>query len=174
MKFSMFFIAEYANMVTASALMTTLFFGGWDIPFTQWDNNAHSLVSSLLTAAFFFVKILLFVFVFMWVRWTVPRFRYDQLMALGWKVMLPLSLVYIVAMAGAIVGLNYAGFVRGSWQFGAAMLALNIVFVVVVFVVLDRGRIVSPAYSRLDRRDLEKLRRAALDRARFTPAEAGD
>ena len=174
MKFSMFFIAEYANMVTASALMTTLFFGGWDIPFTQWDNNAHSLVASLLTAAFFFVKILLFVFVFMWVRWTVPRFRYDQLMALGWKVMLPLSLVYIVAMAGTIVGLNYAGFVRGSWQFGAALLALNIVFVVVVFVVLDRGRIVSPAYSRLDRRDLEKLRRATSDRARFTPAEAGD
>ena len=174
MKFSMFFIAEYANMVTASALMTTLFFGGWDIPFTQWDNNAHSLVASLLTAAFFFVKILLFVFVFMWVRWTVPRFRYDQLMALGWKVMLPLSLVYIVAMAGTIVGLNYAGFVRGSWQFGAALLALNIVFVVVVFVVLDRGRILSPAYSRLDRRNLEKLRRAALDRARFTPAEAGD
>ena len=120
------------------------------------------------------MKILLFVFVFMWVRWTVPRFRYDQLMALGWKVMLPLSLVYIVAMAGAIVGLNYAGFVRGSWQFGAALLALNIVLVVVVFVVLDRGRIVSPACSRLDRRNLEKLRRATSDRARFTPAESGD
>jgi NADH-quinone oxidoreductase subunit H len=174
MKFSMFFIAEYANMVTASALMSTLFFGGWDIPFTRWDNNAHSLVASLVTAAFFFVKILAFVFVFMWVRWTLPRFRYDQLMALGWKVLLPLSLVYILAMSGAIVGLGYAGYVRGSWQFGAALLALNIVFVVIVFFVLDRGRVVSPAYSRLDRRDLEKLRRAALDRARFSPAEAGD
>jgi NADH-quinone oxidoreductase subunit H len=174
MKFSMFFIAEYANMVTASALMTTLFFGGWDIPFTLWDNYAHSLVASLLTAVFFFVKILLFVFLFMWVRWTLPRFRYDQLMALGWKIMLPLALTYIVAMAGAIVGLNYAGYYRGSWQFGAALLLLNVIFVVVVFLILDRGRIVSPAYSRLDRRNLEKLRRAALDRARFTPAEAGD
>jgi NADH-quinone oxidoreductase subunit H len=174
MKFSMFFIAEYANMVTASALMSTLFFGGWDIPFTSWDNNAHSLLASLLTAAFFFVKILLFVFLFMWVRWTLPRFRYDQLMALGWKVMLPMALVYIMAMAGAIVGLGFAGYSRGSWQFGAALLVLNIICVIVVFLVLDRGRIVSPAYSRLDRRNLEKLRRAARDRARFTPAEAGD
>ncbi|HEY2376253.1 MAG TPA: NADH-quinone oxidoreductase subunit NuoH [Gemmatimonadaceae bacterium] len=174
MKFSMFFIAEYANMVTASALMTTLFFGGWDIPFTLWDNYAHSLVASLLTAAFFFVKILIFVFIFMWVRWTLPRFRYDQLMALGWKVLLPLALTYIVAMAGAIVGLNYGGYYRGSWQFGAALLALNILIVAIVFLILDRGRIVSPAYSRLDRRNLEKLRQAALDRARFHPAEAGD
>ena len=173
MKFSMFFIAEYANMVTASALMTTLFFGGWDIPFTRWDNDAHSLVASLATAVFFFVKILTFVFIFMWVRWTLPRFRYDQLMALGWKVLLPIILTYIIVMAGAIVGLNYAGYYRGSWVFGGTLLALNIVCVVIVFLVLDRGRIVSPAYSRLDRRNLEELRRAALDRARFHPAEAG-
>jgi NADH-quinone oxidoreductase subunit H len=174
MKFSMFFIAEYANMMTASALMATLFFGGWDIPFTTWDNNAHSLVASLLTTLFFFVKILTFVFVFMWVRWTLPRFRYDQLMALGWKFMLPLALTYIVAMAGTIVGLSYAGYSRGSWLFGGVLLALNIAFVVVLFLVIDRGRIVSPAYSRLDRRNLDKLRQAALDRTRFTPAEAGD
>jgi NADH-quinone oxidoreductase subunit H len=174
MKFSMFFIAEYANMVTASALMATLFFGGWDIPFTLWDNYAHSLVASLVTAAFFFVKILTFVFVFMWVRWTLPRFRYDQLMALGWKVLLPLALAYIVAMAGAIVALNYAGYYRGSWAFGGALLGLNILFVVIVFLILDRGRIVSPAYSRLDRRNLDKLRQAAADRTRYHPAEAGD
>ena len=174
MKFSMFFIAEYANMVTASALMSTLFFGGWDIPFTLWDNTAHSLVATLATFVWFWIKILFFVFVFMWVRWTLPRFRYDQLMALGWKVFLPLSLVYIVAMAGAIVGLEYAGYSRGAWQFGLALLVLNVIFVGLVFLVLDRGRIVSPAYSRLDRRNLEKLRRAAIDRSRFTPAEAGD
>jgi NADH-quinone oxidoreductase subunit H len=174
MKFSMFFIAEYANMVTASALMTTLFFGGWDIPFTLWDNNAHSLVASLATFVFFFMKILLFVFLFMWVRWTLPRFRYDQLMALGWKILLPLALTYIVVMAGTIVGLAYAGYTRGSWQFGGALLLLNVLCVILVFFVLDRGRIVSPAYSRLDRRNLEKLRKAALDRVRFSPAEAGD
>jgi NADH-quinone oxidoreductase subunit H len=174
MKFSMFFIAEYANMVTASALMVTLFFGGWDIPFTLWDNNAHSLMASLATFVFFIMKILFFVFVFMWVRWTLPRFRYDQLMALGWKVFLPLALVYIVAMAGAILGLSYAGYYRGSWQFGGGLLALNLIFVTLVFFILDRGRILSPAYSRLDRRNLKKLRQAALDRARFAPAEAGD
>jgi NADH-quinone oxidoreductase subunit H len=174
MKFSMFFIAEYANMVTASALMATLFFGGWDIPFTLWDNYAHSLAATLATFVWFWAKILFFVFVFMWVRWTLPRFRYDQLMALGWKVLLPMALVYIVAMAGAIVGLSYGGYARGSWQFGAALFVLNIICVAVVFLMLDRGRIVSPAYSRLDRRNLEKLRRAALDRTRFRPAEAGD
>ncbi len=174
MKFSLFFIAEYANMVTASALMTTLFFGGWDIPFTLWDNYAHSLAASIATFVVFMVKILLFVFLFMWVRWTLPRFRYDQLMSLGWKVMLPLALAYIVVMAGAILGLSYAGYVRGSWQFGATLLVLNIIVVALVFFILDRGRIVSPAYSRLDRRNLQKLRQAALDRARFSPAEAGD
>jgi NADH-quinone oxidoreductase subunit H len=174
MKFSMFFIAEYANMVTASALMVTLFFGGWDIPFTLWDNYAHSLGASIATFVVFMIKILLFVFLFMWVRWTLPRFRYDQLMALGWKVLLPLALAYIVLMAGAILGLSYAGYVRGSWQFGATLLVLNLIVVAVVFLILDRGRVISPAYSRLDRRNLQKLRQAALDRARFSPAEAGD
>jgi NADH-quinone oxidoreductase subunit H len=174
MKFSMFFIAEYANMVTASALMATLFFGGWDIPFTLWDNYAHSLAATLATFVFFLVKIMFFVFLYMWIRWTLPRFRYDQLMSLGWKVFLPLALGYIVVMAATILGLSYAGYIRGSWQFGATLLVLNIICLAIVFLILDRGRIVSPAYSRLDRRNLEKLRQAALDRARFTPAEAGD
>ena len=175
MKFSMFFIAEYANMVTASALLVTLFFGGWDIPFITWDNVwPHSGWKTLATTIFFFVKILFFVFLFMWVRWTLPRFRYDQLMALGWKILLPVMLAYIVIIAAALLILEYLGFPRGSWQFGAMLLALNIICVVVLFGVLDRGRIVSPAYSRLDRRNLEKLRRAARDRARFRPAEAGD
>jgi len=70
--------------------------------------------------------------------------------------------------------LSYAGYARGSWQFGATLLVLNIICLALVFLILDRGRIVSPAYSRLDRRNLEKLRHATLDRARFTPAEAGD
>jgi len=111
MKFSMFFIAEYANMVTASALMATLFFGGWDIPFTAWDNAApHTGLKTLLTTLLFFGKTLFFVFFYMWIRWTVPRFRYDQLMALGWKILLPISLAYIVIIAGAVVGLQIAGY----------------------------------------------------------------
>ncbi|HTI64885.1 MAG TPA: NADH-quinone oxidoreductase subunit NuoH [Gemmatimonadaceae bacterium] len=169
MKFSMFFIAEYANVMTASALMSTLFFGGWDLPFTLWDNVApHTLLKTLVTFAFIWAKILFFVFVFIWVRWTLPRFRYDQLMALGWKFMLPLILAYVVVVAGATLVLDAIGFHPASWQFSVIMLALNIVLVVILFGVVDRGRLVSPAYSRLDKRNLDKLRR--LDRARVRPA----
>ena len=170
MKFSMFFIAEYANMVTASALMSTLFFGGWDIPFTAWDNSApHTGLKTLLTTMVFFGKTLFFVFFYMWIRWTLPRFRYDQLMALGWKVLLPTALAYIVIIAGAVVGLQTAGFAPRSWQYSGALFALNVVLVVVLFFFLDRGRIVSPAYSRLDRRHLERLRAITADRVRRSP-----
>ena len=174
MKFSMFFIAEYANMVTASALMATLFFGGWDIPFTTWDNVApHTGIKTLLTTLLFFAKIMFFVFLYMWIRWTLPRFRYDQLMALGWKILLPLALVYIVVMATAVLGLQLAGFGSAAWQFHAALFALNLVLVVLLFFVFDRGRIVSPAYSRLDPRQVRKLRAIATARgATDTRAEA--
>jgi len=168
MKFSMFFIAEYANIMTASALMATLFFGGWDIPFTMWDNIApHTFAKTLATFAFFWVKILFFVFVFIWVRWTLPRFRYDQLMALGWKFMLPVALAYIVVVAGATLILESAGIHPASWQFALIMLAINVVLVAVMFGIVDRGRLVSPAYSRLDKRNLDKVRR--LDAARMRP-----
>jgi NADH-quinone oxidoreductase subunit H len=155
----MFFIAEYANMVTASALMATLFFGGWDIPFTAWDNVApHTGLKTLLTTLFFFGKILFFVFFYMWIRWTLPRFRYDQLMSLGWKILLPTALAYIVILASAIIGLQLAGFGPSSWQFNGALFGLNIVLVLVLLFGLDRGRLVSPASSRLDKRNLDKLR----------------
>jgi NADH-quinone oxidoreductase subunit H len=171
MKFSMFFIAEYANMMTASALMATLFFGGWDIPFTMWDNVApHTIWKTLATFAFFWVKIMLFVFVYIWVRWTLPRFRYDQLMALGWKFMLPTALSYIVVVAGATLGLEFAGIHPDSWKFAVAMLVVNLLLIGLLFGLIDRGRLISPAYSRLDKRNLDKLRRARFDRAGFEPA----
>jgi NADH-quinone oxidoreductase subunit H len=170
MKFSMFFIAEYANMMTASALMAVLFFGGWDIPFTRWDNVApHTFLKTLLTFGAMWAKILFFVFVFIWIRWTLPRFRYDQLMALGWKLMLPLSLAYIVVIAGGTLGLEMAGVPAGSWRFSVALLVLNLVLVGIIFGLVDRGRLISPAYSRLDRRNLQKLRQATLDRSHFQP-----
>jgi len=170
MKFSMFFIAEYANVMTVSALMATLFFGGWDIPFTMWDNVApHTLLKTLVTFGFFWVKILFFVFVFIWVRWTLPRFRYDQLMALGWKFMLPTSLVYVVIVASATYVLEYFGIHPASWIFSVAMLGLNIVCVGIIFGVIDRGRLISPAYSRLDKRNIAKLRSARY-RVRLAPA----
>src|SRR6478672_4263388 len=174
MKFSMFFIAEYANVMTASALMSTLFFGGWDIPFTQWDNVApHTLIKTLVTFGVIWAKILFFVFVFIWVRWTLPRFRYDQLMALGWKFMLPTALAYIVVIAGATLILESAGIHPASWQFALIMLAINVLLVAVMFGVVDRGRLVSPAYSRLDKRNLEKLRRLDAARMRPIPSEGG-
>jgi len=170
MKFSMFFIAEYANMMTASALMATLFFGGWDIPFTMWDNVApHSLLKTLVTFLVFWAKVMVFVFIYIWIRWTLPRFRYDQLMALGWKFMLPLILVYIMIVAGLTLGLQYAGIYPDSWKFAVIMLGVNLVLAAVLFGLIDRGRLISPAYSRLDKRNLDKLRAARFERARLTP-----
>jgi NADH-quinone oxidoreductase subunit H len=140
MKFSMFFIAEYANMVTASALMATLFFGGWDIPFTLWDNVApHTGIKTLLTLLCFAAKTLFFVFFYMWIRWTLPRFRYDQLMALGWKVLLPLALAYIMVICVAIYVLErFAGLTDPIYQ-PLALFGLNLVIAVLVFGLLDRG-----------------------------------
>jgi len=170
MKFSMFFIAEYANMVTASALMATLFFGGWDIPFTAWDNTVpHTGLKTLLTTLLFFGKTLFFVFFYMWIRWTLPRFRYDQLMALGWKILLPVSLAYIVILASAIIGLQMLGFAPTSWQYSAALFGLNVVLVILLFFVFDRGRLVSPASSRLDARHVQRLRALTAARTQHAP-----
>ena len=98
MKFAMFFMAEYANMVTAAALTVTLFFGGWDFPLVNEASlGIWGVVLSLLS---FILKMGFFLFLFIWVRWTFPRFRYDQLMKLGWKIMLPLVLFNIFVTAG--------------------------------------------------------------------------
>jgi NADH-quinone oxidoreductase subunit H len=109
MKFALFQMAEYANMTTISALMATLYFGGWNVPFLSHilpllplSGEALDWARVGIQAAFFFLKILFFMWVFVWVRWTLPRFRYDQLMDLGWKVMLPLSLVNIFGTGVAI------------------------------------------------------------------------
>ena len=171
MKFSLFFIAEYASMVTASALMATLFFGGWDVPFTAHDNiGPYSGWLSLLSVGIFLAKILFFLFVFMWVRWTLPRFRYDQLMSLGWKVLLPLALVYIVLIAAVMLGLSAAGIGPGLYQ-AAILGSINIVLLIVLFGMFDRGRIISPAYGRMHPREIERMRR--LDRRpRVATAEA--
>ena len=101
MKFSFFFIAEYSNVVTVCAMVTTLFFGGWDIPFTHWDETG-GVLQTMATAGFFFLKVMFWIFFVMWIRWTLPRFRYDQLMALGWKVLMPLALAYIMVVCVAI------------------------------------------------------------------------
>jgi NADH-quinone oxidoreductase subunit H len=144
MKFSMFYIAEYSNMVTASALMTTLFFGGWDIPFTTWDNAPPWTVwKTLATLAAFSLKVGFFLFLYIWVRWTLPRFRYDQLMALGWKVMLPLALGYVSVIATAVWYLHD----RLAWmydtRFALTLFALNVLLAIPLFFLLDRGHLVA-------------------------------
>ncbi len=113
MKFSMFFIAEYSNMITASALMAALFFGGWDIPFTTWDEGDPSVVKSLVTMVVFGLKTWLFLSLFIQIRWTLPRFRFDQLMHLGWKFLLPLALGYIMMIATTVWALDALGVAFG-------------------------------------------------------------
>ena len=161
MKFSLFFIAEYANMVTASALMVTLFFGGYDVPFTPRDNiGPFSGWLTILSVLIFLGKLLFFLFFFMWVRWTLPRFRYDQLMSLGWKFMLPLALAYIIVIAGVLLVLDAAGITRGAMH-SSILGAVNVVIVMIVFAILDHGRIISPAYGRIEGARLARLRGVA-------------
>src|SRR5687768_1489067 len=158
MKFSMFFIAEYANLVTASALMVTLFFGGWDIPFTLWDNNPPwTYLKFFLTLGAFATKLLFFIFLYMWIRWTLPRFRYDQLMSLGWKFMLPLALAYIVLIAAVMLGLSAAD-IQPGMMYATILGALNVALVIILFAILDRGRLISPAYGRMHPREIERMR----------------
>ena len=173
MKFSLFFIAEYANMVTASALIATLFFGGWDIPFTGRDNMmAVSGLMVLLSAVIFLAKVMFFLFFFIWVRWTLPRFRYDQLMSLGWKILLPIALAYIVIIATLILVLDVSGLQRG-FLYGLILFAMNAVLLFLLFFVLDRGRIVSPAYGRADAAELAHLRGITAGRSHLTSQAGG-
>jgi NADH-quinone oxidoreductase subunit H len=102
MKFAGFFLSEYANMIIASALIVTLYLGGWHIPYIETLGLPSWIVIILQIGAFIF-KLVFLLFLFIWVRWSIPRFRYDQLMNLGWKVMFPLSLINIVWVAVLIM-----------------------------------------------------------------------
>jgi len=114
-KFLMFFAGEFAEIVTAAGLMTTLFFGGWQVPYLMrdgfhfpWGESwllPHLAVTALQVAAFT-LKVLFFCWLQILLRWTVPRFRYDQVMRLGWKMLLPLALVNVIVTAIVIVAVN--------------------------------------------------------------------
>ncbi len=102
MKLGFYLFAEYINMFISSAVISTLYFGGFNFPFMNdlgLDHNTITVIGSLV----FFVKITFFIFFFMWIRWTIPRFRYDQLMNLGWKILIPLSIVNIFITALVIL-----------------------------------------------------------------------
>jgi NADH-quinone oxidoreductase subunit H len=175
MKFSMFFIAEYSHILTASALMATLFLGGWSIPFWSGDHMfwyegmlisgftaageaipaAPAIWKTLLTFLAFALKTAFFILVFIWVRWTLPRFRYDQVMHLGWKVMLPVALGYVMALAATILVLDQMG-VEG-FLFGAVLTAVSGLATLLFVFVLDRGRIMGGAAADSEGRPLQGL-----------------
>jgi NADH-quinone oxidoreductase subunit H len=104
MKLGFYLFAEYINMFISSVVMATLFFGGYDVPF--FNDAAHADWGNWLVALqglFLLLKVGFFIFLFMWVRWTIPRFRYDQLMNLGWKTLIPLALFNMIATAAFVL-----------------------------------------------------------------------
>ncbi|MDF2192981.1 NADH-quinone oxidoreductase subunit NuoH [Paraflavitalea sp. CAU 1676] len=109
MKLGFFLFAEYINMFISSAIMATLFFGGYDIPFVndaQLTEKVGLNLMALFQGGVLFAKIAGFIFLFMWVRWTIPRFRYDQLMNLGWKKLVPLALINMIVTAAVVLWLK--------------------------------------------------------------------
>ena len=135
LKFALFFLAEYVNMVTVSAMATTLFLGGgmWPWPLSFLNGNGW------LMAVAFLIKTSLFLFVFIWLRGTLPRFRYDQFMRLGWKVLVPISLLWILTIFAIRVWRNTSG----GQNVVALLFVIGIVLaavLVVAFLVPDRDR----------------------------------
>ncbi|MEP6676959.1 MAG: complex I subunit 1 family protein, partial [Ferruginibacter sp.] len=114
MKLGFYLFAEYINMFISSAVIVSLFFGGYDIPLF---NDAHVRESiganwtALIQAAVLLGKVAFFLFFFMWVRWTIPRFRYDQLMNLGWRILIPLSLLNMLGTGAFLL------FKQNGWHF---------------------------------------------------------
>jgi NADH-quinone oxidoreductase subunit H len=164
MKFALFFMGEYAHVITASAVMATLFFGGWDIPFWTGDDAFWyegvlirgfdaagaplaanpAWWKTLLTFGTFSTKTAFFVLVYVWVRWTLPRFRYDQVMHLGWKVMLPTSLVYVMIVAATLLILDTVGIGYG-FTFGLIVTAVSLACTGVFVFIVDRDRVITGA-----------------------------
>ncbi len=104
MKLGFYLFAEYINMFMSGAVMSALFFGGYNYPGMDAVNAAAgTTIGPLIGFIVFFLKTIFFIFFFMWVRWTVPRFRYDQLMNLGWKGLIPLGIINLIATAAGLV-----------------------------------------------------------------------
>lgn len=102
MKLGLFLFAEYINMFISSAVMACLFFGGYNFPGLNYS-SLDPVIGNVIAFGVMFVKTLFFIFVFMWVRWTLPRFRYDQLMHLGWKTLIPLAILNMILTGGGIL-----------------------------------------------------------------------
>ncbi len=129
LKFALFFLAEYVNMVTVAALATTLFLGGWRAPWPLSAINDGVLNTGYWPFLWFLAKVMIFIFVFIWLRGTLPRMRYDQFMKLGWKLLIPASLVWIVLVA-AIRLVSIDGGLNRTYLLGA-FAALAVVCVLI-------------------------------------------
>lgn len=159
MKFGLFPLGEFMHVVTTGCLITVFFLGGWDIPL--WTGDSIRVLAdgsvigqptwwiTVLTGLAFSVKVVGVILVFMWIRWTLPRFRYDQLMSLGWKVLLPLMMVYIMVMAGLIFALDSAGLVTGP-TYGLILGAVNLLLLIVLVFAVDRGVLIRGAGTHRD------------------------
>jgi NADH-quinone oxidoreductase subunit H len=131
LKFALFFLAEYINMATVSALATTLFLGGWHAPF--WIDHVWAGANQgYWPVLWFFGKVLFFIFIFIWLRGSLPRLRYDQFMAFGWKRLIPIALVWIVAVA-TIRSISLEGGIDRRWLL-IGIGALAVIFVVLFFI----------------------------------------
>jgi len=130
-KFAMFYLAEYINMITVSAVCATLFLGGWRVPWPLSSIDNGVLNTGWIPMLWWFIKVLILLFVFIWLRATLPRMRYDQFMHLGWKVLLPVNLVWILALAGVKTLQNSDISNDRRWLFiaGVAVVVLLIMFV---------------------------------------------
>jgi NADH-quinone oxidoreductase subunit H len=145
MRFGLFFLSEYAGMITTSAVCVALFFGGWHFPFLTGSVDSAqpavttSFVVCVVRAAVFFTKTLVIIGVFMWVRWSLPRFRFDQIMQLAWRAMIPISLLILLATAVTVyaVGPHDQMFVDSgiiSLKMAIVLLIVNVVTMAVVMV----------------------------------------
>jgi NADH-quinone oxidoreductase subunit H len=105
MKLGFYLFAEYINMFISSAIIASLFFGGYNFPFINSLPLSHNIIT-LIGTLIFMGKVFFFIFFFMWIRWTIPRFRYDQLMSLGWKYLIPLALINIFITGVVILWRN--------------------------------------------------------------------
>jgi len=137
LKFALFFLSEYINMVTVSALATTMFLGGWRAPWPLSAIDHGVLNTGWWPLLWFLIKTILFLFFFIWLRGALPRFRYDQFMALGWKVLVPFSLLWIVAVA-TVRALQRSNGISAP----QVLIIVGVVLVVllaIAFLVPDRG-----------------------------------
>ncbi len=150
MRFALFFLSEYAGMITTSCVCVALFFGGWHMPGLDWafakitgvpmhadhPSWSESIVLCFLRMGVYFAKAIVILFVFMWVRWSLPRFRFDQLMRLAWGGLIPIGLGMLLATAGVVVLTKGRTYTQLDGYAAVWFLAMNIVFTIVLIIIM--------------------------------------